>query len=91
MPWRENKGVANLNGIYTDGFYSLKARNLWRKSLIKIWPMARNNLPLCLHKYNLQLKSLTKMRSSSGCCPGLGKPLGFQPVFACVSKSLEES
>ena len=19
MPWRENKGVANLNGIYTDG------------------------------------------------------------------------
>ena len=31
------------------------------------------------------------MRSSSGCCPGLGKPLGFQPVFACVSKSLEES
>ena len=28
------------------------------------------------------------MRSSSGCCPGLGKPLGFQPVFACVSKSL---
>ena len=29
------------------------------------------------------------MRSSSGCCPGLGKPLGFQPVFACVSKSLE--
>ena len=76
MPWRENKGVANLdgiytdfiellrkmfwssedrvrdadhrnlNGIYTDGFYSLKARNLWRKSLIKIWPMARNNLSL---------------------------------------------
>ena len=36
-------------------------------------------------------KSLTRMRSSSGCCPGLGKPLGFQPVFACVSKSLEES
>ena len=36
MPWRENKGVANLNGIYTDGFWgSLKARNLWRKSLIK--------------------------------------------------------
>ena len=27
------------------------------------------------------------MRSSSGCCPGLGKPLGFQPVFACVGKS----
>ena len=20
MPWRENKGVANLNGIYTDIF-----------------------------------------------------------------------
>ena len=31
------------------------------------------------------------MRSSSGCCPRLGKPLSFQPVFACVSKSLEES
>ena len=31
------------------------------------------------------------MRSSSGCCPRLGKPLGCQPVFACVSKSLEES
>ena len=30
------------------------------------------------------------MRSSSGCCPRLGNPLGFQPVFACVSKSLEE-
>ena len=30
----------NLNGIYTDGFYSLKARNLWGKSLIKygLWP-----------------------------------------------------
>ena len=27
--------------------------------------MARNNLPLCLHKYNLQQKSLTKMRSST--------------------------
>ena len=38
-----------------------------------------------------QILSHTKMRSSSGCCPGLGKPLGFQPVFACVSKSLEES
>ena len=31
------------------------------------------------------------MRYSSGCCPRLGKPLGFQPVFACVSKSLELS
>ena len=35
MPWRENKGVANLNGIYTDGFWGCFARNLWRKSLIK--------------------------------------------------------
>ena len=42
MPWRENKGVANLNGIYTDFFSCLKARNLWGKSLIKIWPEARN-------------------------------------------------
>ena len=35
MPWRENKGVANLDGIYTDGFYSLKARNLWGKSSLR--------------------------------------------------------
>ena len=27
-------------------FGSCFARNLWRKSLIKIWPMARNNLSL---------------------------------------------
>ena len=43
MAWRENKGVANLDGIYTDGLGCASARNLWRKSLIKIWPAARNN------------------------------------------------
>ena len=31
------------------------------------------------------------MRSSSGCCPGLGKPLGFQPVVACTLKSLNKN
>ena len=51
MPWGENKGVANLDGIYTDVFYSLKARNLWGKSLMKIWPEARNN--------SIQLASIT--------------------------------
>ena len=33
MPWRENKGVANLNGIYTDGF-GLRER---KKSLVEIF------------------------------------------------------
>ena len=46
MPWRENKGVANLNGIYTDGFWgSLKARNLWGKSLLRCC-FARNEIPM---------------------------------------------
>ena len=39
-----------LNGYF---FGCASARNLWGKSLIKIWPVARNNLPLSLHKYNL--------------------------------------
>ena len=72
-------------------FWELLRKKSLEEIFVKIWPEARNDLPLCLHKQNLQQKSLTIMRSSSGCCPGLGKPLGFQPVFACVSKSLEES
>ena len=28
MPWRENKGVANLNGIYTD-FIELLRKMFW--------------------------------------------------------------
>ena len=43
MPWRENKGVANLNGIYTDFFLGLP---VGKKSLgeifFKEWPEARN-------------------------------------------------
>ena len=35
MPWRENKGVANLDGFRRIYFSCLKARNLWRKSLLK--------------------------------------------------------
>ena len=34
MPWRENKGVANLDGIYTDGFWGLRER---KKSLGEIF------------------------------------------------------
>ena len=28
MPWRENKGVANLNGIYTDFIELLRKKSL---------------------------------------------------------------
>ena len=28
MPWRENKGVANLNGIYTDGFWGVASQEI---------------------------------------------------------------
>ena len=52
MPWRENKGVANLNGIYTDGLGLLRKKSL-EEIFNKIWPMARNNLSFSLHKYNL--------------------------------------
>ena len=41
MPWRENKGVANLDGFKTDFFSCLKARNLGG-NLNKEWPGARN-------------------------------------------------
>ena len=27
MPWRENKGVANLDGIYTDGLGLLRKKS----------------------------------------------------------------
>ena len=36
-------GAHGGHGIF---FGSCFARNLWRKSLIKIWPMVRNNLSL---------------------------------------------
>ena len=51
MPWRENKGVANLNGIYTD--FLVATLEILEEIFVKIWPGARNNLPLSLHKYNL--------------------------------------
>ena len=53
MPWRENKGVANLNGIYTDGLGLPVGKKSLEEIFVKIWPVARNNLPLCLHKQNL--------------------------------------
>ena len=52
----------NLNGIYTDGFYSLKARNLWRKSLLRVAD-ARNEIPM---KYNLKTKSLLECALPQG-------------------------
>ena len=52
MPWRENKGVANLNGIYTDFIELLRKKSLG-EIFFKEWPEARNNLPLSLHKQNL--------------------------------------
>ena len=42
MPWRENKGVANLNGIYTDGLGLLRKKSL-EEIFLKEWPEARNN------------------------------------------------
>ena len=36
MPWRENKGVANLNGFRRIFFSCRKARNLLRKSFLSI-------------------------------------------------------
>ena len=41
MPWRENKGVANLNGIYTDGFgLPVGKKSLEEILIIKngLWP-----------------------------------------------------
>ena len=33
MPWRENKGVANLNGIYTDGFWGVASQEIFGGNL----------------------------------------------------------
>ena len=35
MPWRENKGVANLDGIYTDGLGLPVGKKSWGKSVLK--------------------------------------------------------
>ena len=53
MPWRENKGVANLDGIYTDFFSCLKARNLWGKSSLKNGRRPEMIYSLSLRKHNL--------------------------------------
>ncbi|WP_256387837.1 hypothetical protein [Prevotella sp. P4-119] len=34
MPWRENKGVANLNGIYTDGFWGVASQEIFGGNLL---------------------------------------------------------
>ena len=47
----------NLDGFYTDVFWLRERKKSLGEIFNKIWPEARNNLPLCLHKYNLQLKS----------------------------------
>ena len=43
MPWRENKGVANLDGIYTDGLGLRERKKSLKEIFNKIWPLARNN------------------------------------------------
>ena len=45
-------GSSDLDGIYTDFIELLRKKSL-EEIFIKIWPEARNNLPLCLHKQNL--------------------------------------
>ena len=42
MPWRENKGVANLDGIYTDGLGLPVGKKSLEEIFNKIWPEARN-------------------------------------------------
>ena len=42
MPWRENKGVANLNGIYTDGLGLPVGKKSFVEIFVKEWPVARN-------------------------------------------------
>ena len=36
MPWRENKGVANLNGIKTDILGLRERKKSWRKSFLRM-------------------------------------------------------
>ena len=38
MPWRENKGVANLNGIYTDGLGLPVGKKSLGEIFNKEWP-----------------------------------------------------
>ena len=56
MPWRENKGVANLNGIYTDGLGLLR-----KKSLGEIFFKMLLRKKYCGFAVYLQIKSLTKI------------------------------
>ena len=36
MPWRENKGVANLNGIYTDGFWGVASQDVLEEIFFEV-------------------------------------------------------
>ena len=45
MPWRENKGVANLDGINTDVFGLRERKKSWRKSSLRCC-FARNEIPM---------------------------------------------
>ena len=50
----------DLSTEHTEGtelFWKLLRKKSLGEIFFKEWPEARNNLPLCLHKYNLQLKS----------------------------------
>ena len=42
MPWRENKGVANLNGIYTDGLGLPVGKKSLEEIFVKYCASARN-------------------------------------------------
>ena len=61
MPWRENKGVCQFRRML-DGCFggSLKARNLWGKSLMKygLWPEINHRN---LDGIYAEIKSLTKI------------------------------
>ena len=56
MPWRENKGVANLDGIYTDFIELLR-----KKSLGEIFFKMLLRKKYCGFAVYLQTKSLTKI------------------------------
>ena len=49
----EDTDHRNLNGIYTDGLGLPVGKKSLEEIFNEIWPLARNNLSLSLHKHNL--------------------------------------
>ena len=72
MPWRENKGVANLNGIYTDIFGLRERKKSWRKSSLRCC-FARNessdhrNLDGIYTEFLSTEHTLSNHRNLNGC------------------------